>query len=462
MIFSDVLPADEPASDDVRDRMKRLVSQIQAQPANEVPLLQLAHLYAQIWIRNRQPEILPRIVGCLQRAISLETGHYAPQVRQILAAVGKQAANLGLQDALAQLRTLQDQLNAKTAPPPAPKIETPPKPPVAPLPKPKPPEPEPAPEPEPELEGEPAPSFLLEPEEEPQVEQKHAAPPSMDIVPEMETVEDPGKKEQKGPSERETAMANAQALANLKNMFEEGRLDLILQTYAALPGTRVKQRIVEGLLERLDQWKIEPILAAAALENDEKMFRQILRLLLKGDKAKICQQIQLQSYSPDLQKVAVTVLGELGLRSSLLKLKDALVMKDPIVRCVALNGIARAGKAAEEYIPLLVDAAKSDPNKGVRLAAVKAIQTMNLREAYEALEKETSKGNFDAKMFEIIDAMREKYGAAPIKKNPSQLAKEKGQAKKAAETRKKVMLLLALLVCVALAGWYFVTHLKPH
>jgi len=460
MIFSDVLPADEPASDDVRDRIKRLVSQIQAQPANEVPLLQLAHLYAQIWIRNRQPEIFPRIVGCLQRAISLETGHYAPQVRQILAAVGKQAANLGLQDALAQLRTLQGQLNAKTAPPPPPKIETalPPKPQAAPSPRPIPPEPEP----EPELEGEPAPSFLLEPEEEPQPEEEHRAPPSMDIVPEMETVEDPDKKEQKGPSERETAMANAQALANLKNMFEEGRLDLILQTYAALPGTRVKQRIVEGLLERLDQWKIEPILAAAALENDEKMFRQILRLLLKGDKARICQQIQLQSYSPDLQKVAVTVLGELGLRSSILKLKDALVMKDPIVRCVALNGIARAGKAAEEYIPLLVDAARSDPNKGVRLAAVKAIQTMNLREAYEALEKETAKGNFDAKMFEIIDAMREKYGAAPVKKNPSQLAKEKEKAKKAAQTRKKVMLVLVLLMCLALAGWYFVTYLKPH
>ena len=460
MIFSDVLPADEPASDDVRDRIKRLVSQIQAQPANEVPLLQLAHLYAQIWIRNRQPEIFPRIVGCLQRAISLETGHYAPQVRQILAAVGKQAANLGLQDALAQLRTLQGQLNAKTAPPPPPKIETalPPKPQAAPSPRPIPPEPEP----EPELEGEPAPSFLLEPEEEPQPEEEHRAPPSMDIVPEMETVEDPDKKEQKGPSERETAMANAQALANLKNMFEEGRLDLILQTYAALPGTRVKQRIVEGLLERLDQWKIEPILAAAALENDEKMFRQILRLLLKGDKARICQQIQLQSYSPDLQKVAVTVLGELGLRSSILKLKDALVMKDPIVRCVALNGIARAGKAAEEYIPLLVDAARSDPNKGVRLAAVKAIQTMNLREAYEALEKETPKGKFDAKMFEIIDAMREKYGAAPVKKNPSQLAKEKEKAKKAAQTRKKVMLVLVLLMCLALAGWYFVTYLKPH
>jgi hypothetical protein len=460
MIFSDVLPADEPASDDVRDRIKRLVSQIQAQPANEVPLLQLAHLYAQIWIRNRQPEIFPRIVGCLQRAISLETGHYAPQVRQILAAVGKQAANLGLQDALAQLRTLQGQLNAKTAPPPPPKIETalPPKPQAAPSPRPIPPEPEP----EPELEGEPAPSFLLEPEEEPEPEEERPAPLSMDIVPEMETVEDPDKKEQKGPSERETAMANAQALANLKNMFEEGRLDLILQTYAALPGTRVKQRIVEGLLERLDQWKIEPILAAAALENDEKMFRQILRLLLKGDKARICQQIQLQSYSPDLQKVAVTVLGELGLRSSILKLKDALVMKDPIVRCVALNGIARAGKAAEEYIPLLVDAARSDPNKGVRLAAVKAIQTMNLREAYEALEKETPKGKFDAKMFEIIDAMREKYGAAPVKKNPSQLAKEKEKAKKAAQTRKKVMLVLVLLMCLALAGWYFVTYLKPH
>jgi len=460
MIFSDVLPADEPASDDVRDRIKRLVSQIQAQPANEVPLLQLAHLYAQIWIRNRQPEIFPRIVGCLQRAISLETGHYAPQVRQILAAVGKQAANLGLQDALAQLRTLQGQLNAKTAPPPPPKIETalPPKPQAAPSPRPIPPEPEP----EPELEGEPAPSFLLEPEEEPEPEEERPAPLSMDIVPEMETVEDPDKKEQKGPSERETAMANAQALANLKNMFEEGRLDLILQTYAALPGTRVKQRIVEGLLERLEQWKIEPILAAAALENDEKMFRQILRLLLKGDKARICQQIQLQSYSPDLQKVAVTVLGELGLRSSILKLKDALVMKDPIVRCVALNGIARAGKAAEEYIPLLVDAARSDPNKGVRLAAVKAIQTMNLREAYEALEKETPKGKFDAKMFEIIDAMREKYGAAPVKKNPSQLAKEKEKAKKAAQTRKKVMLVLVLLMCLALAGWYFVTYLKPH
>jgi hypothetical protein len=458
MIFSDVLPADDPASDDVRDRIKRLVSQIQAQPANEVPLLQLAHLYAQIWIRNRQPEILPRIVGCLQRAISLETGQYAAQVRQILAAVGKQAANLGLQDALAQLRTLQNQLNAKTAPPPAPKIETPPKPQAALSPRPKPREPEP----EPELEEEPVPSFLLEPEEEPQPKEERRAPPSMDMVPEMETVEDPDKKEQKGPSERETAMANAQALANLKSMFEEGRLDLILQTYAALPGTRVKQRIVEGLLERLEQWKIEPILAAAALENDEKMFRQILRLLLKGDKAKICQQIQLQSYSPDLQKVAVTVLGELGLRSALPKLKDALVMKDPIVRCVALNGIARAGKASEEYIPLLVDAARSDPNKGVRLAAVKAIQTMNLREAYEALEKETAKGSFDGKMFEIIDAMRGKYGAEPVKKNPTQIAKEKEKAKKAAETRRKLVILLVLLASAAYAAYYFLTHLKPH
>jgi len=257
-------------------------------------------------------------------------------------------------------------------------------------------------------------------------------------------------------------MASAQALANLKNMFEQGRLDLILQTYAAMPGARVKQRIVEGLLERLDDWKIEPILAAAALENDEKVFRQILRLLLKGDKAKICHQIQLEKYSPDLQKVAVTVLGELGLRSTLPKLKEATQMRDPIVRCVALNGIARAGKAAEEHIPLLVETAKSDPNKGVRLAAVKAIHTMNLREAYEALEKETTKGNFDAKMFEVIDAMREKYGAAPVRKTQSQIAKEKEQAKKAAETRKKLGILLVLLVGVAYAAYYFITHLKPH
>jgi len=137
-------------------------------------------------------------------------------------------------------------------------------------------------------------------------------------------------------------------------------------------------------------------------------------------------------------------------------------MKDPIVRCVALNGIARAGKASEEYIPLLVDAARSDPNKGVRLAAVKAIQTMNLREAYEALEKETTKGNFDAKMFEIIDAMRGRYGAAPVKKNPTQIAKEKEKAKKAAETRRKLVILLVLLASAAYAAYYFLTHLKPH
>jgi hypothetical protein len=454
MIFSSVLLADDAGPGSVQDRIKQLVSQIQAQPTNEVPLLQLAHLYAQIWLKNRQPEVLPRILGCLQKAIALETGQYAAQLRQILLAVGKQAAALNLQEPLSQLKTLQSQLDVKTtAPvPPAPASE---------------PEPEPAPPQAGDMEPEIGIVEAEEPrqppasEEEPQPSEGKPEPtaPLMDIEPEVETVDEPEKREAKTSQDRDTAIVGAQALASLQGMFDNGRVDLLLQTYATLPPMRVKQRIIEGLLERLDQWKIEPILAAAALENDEKMFRQILRLLLKADKAKICQQIQMQSYSPDLQKVAVTVLGELGLRSTLPKLKEAVEMRDPIVRCVALNGIARAGKAAEQYIPLLVETAKSDPNKGVRLAAVKAIQTMNLQEAYEALEKETSKANFDAKMFEVIEAMRQKYGAVVAKKSPTQIAKEKEAATKAAQARKKVVMLLFLLGGAAVAVWYFLKHL---
>ncbi|NQU43834.1 HEAT repeat domain-containing protein, partial [bacterium] len=259
--------------------------------------------------------------------------------------------------------------------------------------------------------------------------------------------------------EREQQVAaQTKAMAQVEQLFEEENLNEIISLYVALPAGRPKQRIIQGLIDHIDDWGIEPVFAVAALETDGKMFRFAMRLLLRLDRTKICHMIEMESYSPDLQKVAVTVLAELGVRSSLTKLKESLEISDPIVRSVALNGIARAGRAALSYIPDLVQTAKGDPNPGVRLAAAGALESMNLIEAYQALDVQSHKSSLEPKVLEVLDRMRDKFGDSSEgfgkKRTPGKADDGKAGSGFLQKNSKNIVSAIILVAMLAAAGWY--------
>ncbi|MBN1867637.1 HEAT repeat domain-containing protein [Candidatus Sumerlaeota bacterium] len=505
--------AADDASGGVQEKVQSLTDRIKAEPNNELPLLELAHLYAQIWIRNPQPEILQRVLVCLGRAATLENGTYAPQLAKLLEGVSQHVRDRGLAEPLAKLEAISRRLAQRPGgpgpapqpePTPAPTTPDPSAPPTQSTPaamEMPPPETEtsadsedtPLPEveieptppatPPPQRESAPLPEPLAEPEAdstplEPEMRAPSGLPPETPIESTPVTTPPAGMPRTPLPSSagldmevhtveaefapdrrrfvRDMAATNAASLRDVQQLFREERLNDILRAYTTLSDIRTKRRIIEGLVERIPKWRIEPVLALGALETDEQLFRFIMRLLLRGDRSEICKQINLSTYSPDLQKVAVIVLSELGVRSALAKLEKALQLNDPIVRTVAAHGIARAGRAAAAYIPKLIETVVSDPNLEVRRSAAKALNTMGIKEAYQALEDAAGKHRFDAEIYTELEEMREVFGSGrrSTAKAPPGKTKAAGRGGMTPQ-QKQNMIKAAVILVVILAALAF-------
>ncbi|MFW6256330.1 MAG: HEAT repeat domain-containing protein [Candidatus Sumerlaeota bacterium] len=512
---------------DIREKIDELAKQVQAQPKNEKFVIQLANLYARVYLKNHETEDLKDLHKYLTRAVTLDSGKYVKQIKQILNAVGKDAMQRGDKNVLAQFKVLNDRLNEKIN---KPEEDVKPEAQPAPAPEPAaveedmdytpsgPSEPvevedmvptvdpdkieerlaeedrefqQPEPEwPEPELE-------MAPDEQKPSrdhSEMMRNAPGDIDM--EMETVGETPKPDfpddidvevetvkpksamdlsefdmemetvpaEEGPAEAtdDGLSASAETMRDIEKLFQEEDIEALIGYYMSLPTGRGKNQIVRGMLKHLDDWRVEPLLALGAVENDDRMLRQIIRMTVKYDRKKVCDQIELESYSPDLQKIAVTVLSELGLRSALNKLQEALEIEDPVVRSVAVNGIGRAGRAAIPFIPSLVKTAKGDPNAAVRLAAAKALNVMNVREAYDALLEEAGKSHLDATVHEVLDRMEKKFeGGAVESKGKGKLSgksasKELSAAdlEAKAKAKKSMMTVVLLLALLAGLGWY--------
>jgi hypothetical protein len=260
------------------------------------------------------------------------------------------------------------------------------------------------------------------------------------------------------------AGASQETMREIDALFDEEDIQGLISLYMSLPTGRAKSRIVQGMISRLKEWRIEPVLALAAVENDDHMLRQIIRIILKSDRQEICSQIDLASYSPDLQKIAVTVLAELGLRSALEKLKGALEIEDPVVRTVAVHGIGRAGKGGIPYIPTLVKTAQGDPNAAVRLSAAKSLGLMNTREAYEALLEAAKKSHLDATVLEALDRMETKFDkrdkAGSDKGGGKSISAAEKQARLDAKQKAQKQLIMLIVVLAVLAGVIYYLYMK--
>jgi len=382
----------EAAGGDVRERIQQLISQVKAQPDSEIPLLQLAHLYAQIWLRTGQKDLIGNIVQCLKRASELENGQFVAQLRKLLVPITQRTHEQKLSSALADLEAIASDLDTRFPQ-------------------------ESVGEEEPVSKVQQSPVQIKIVEEETLIESEIVGEdiqasittaeeypaPELDREPEITSEEI--IEEQK----RETIANLAENQTKLTRLFEQENLGEIIALYAQLDDRQTKCQIIDGLAKRIESWKVEPLLAVAALESDSDVYRYFNRTILKCDRELLCEQINLPNYSPDLQKVGVTLLAELGVPLALKKLDQALDIKDPIVRSVALRGIGRHGKRADPYIEKLVGIAATDRIEGVCQAAAKALHDMDNKDAYEALESRGRQEKLPMVVYTELDEMRKKY-----------------------------------------------------
>jgi hypothetical protein len=463
-------PQEFTLSSEARQHIEQLMQQVKAHPDSPVPLLQLAQGYAQIWAKNSSADLFERVARCVERAIDMDGVTYASQIRQLLDFVMRQARSQGLQDAGKAIQSLAERLQAKQlgatasgaasapvpAPPPAPAPAAPKAPQV--------PKPAPAATPSPAGPGGLGPSpFAPRPDAPPAPHgpqasaavaskfqgvgplQASAATGATAFAETMishegeggatdEEVLQQGEDSEEARREAQSlAIANTQMIRQIDDMLAEDQVNEVLELYSGIEDRRLKRHIIDRFAEKIRDYEVGPLLAIGAMEGNEQIFRHMMRTLLRTDRALVCQQIDLEQLSPDLRRVGVVVLSELGLRSALPKLKRGLEVDDPLVRCVALHGIARAGEAALDYISVLVDTARGDPDPNVRLTAAKAMKSMDLEEAYDALETTAVEAKLDPVVLNVLQEMRIKYDP-----DGSRLARRVADFRKKADKSKSI------------------------
>lgn len=477
----------------MRERIADLVEQVKSQPNNQVPVLQLAHLYAQVWIKTQNAELVPRIMQCLQRAVSLEDGSHTAQMTQFMQGLGKQFAARQMAEQVTQLRQIYNQLNAKTQ---SAKTDTPAaKSAQAPA-EAKQAVPQPAAEsapaqvpsaagprtgeetqdaddlPVPELSDAEieARSSSAQPEPE---ESTESSSPEMEVEVKVETVKPDSSEQAETEAEllrkrremdHRQALETAEGLSHVKELFEEEQVEEIVQFYAGCMEPREKRHVAEELVKRIEDWGIAPVLAIAAVESDQKVFRQIMRMVLQSNRTTVCQEIELTSYSPDLQRVAIVVLSELGIRAALPKLRAALEADDIIVRSVAVYGLGRAGQAAQKYLPDIVNTLESDPHINVRRAAAKALVEIGTQEALDAFEAAANRKKFEPAIYLELDKLRSRLHpdkeTGPSGHGPQSAAATE-KTGMSAKTKKNLLATVVVLALIGVLGFFVWKKLKP-
>ncbi len=463
------------AGGDVRDKIQHLVEQVKAEPNNEVPLLQLAHVYAQVWMRTGQKELIGHVVQCLKRAASLEKGQLVVQLRKLLIPITAKAREQKLSSAVGELESIAKDLDtrfpqeaesvmASESAPSSPESSVSPTPTST------------APSTEPETQtAEPTDSGpAISPDLDITTVEEEAIDPmagvgedinaSIETAPEEAPAPEPEEPRQTSEEiieeqKQENLIGQAKNKTRVLELFKQENLGEIIALYSQLDDRQTKCLVIDGLAKRLDTWKIEPLLAVAALESDSNVYRYFIRAVLKGDREMVGEQINLSSYSPDLQKVGVALLADLGGNTALKKLAGALEIDDPIVRSVALRGIGRHGKRASSYIPKLVEIAATDEIEGICEAAAKALNEMNNKSAYLELEKRGRKKKLPNIVYAELDLMRVKYDDD----NEDVEAKDTGGEEKkevSPEAQKQKMQGIALAVIVAIGAAYYFLVLK--
>jgi hypothetical protein len=382
-----------------QDKIKSLILSIDQQPDNEVPILKLASEYAQIWAKTHDPEFLMRVLFCLEKAIAVSSGRFESQTRKIIDGVRKRAENLGMMQVLERLRVIEEKLAARLAVIAA----------------------------EEEASGmneAAGPALDMAADAEVTIETADAnAEAAVEEASSGEAIPEPtggvpaewdeasgvdSADEEEAPDTEQVAQ-NIEVAEKLKSMVDEGHFTEVIHAYTGLNDAAVKRSVVDKIINTIPEYGIEPILALASVEDDKQVFRYLMRTLLRADRATILEDIDLASYSDDLQNVGIVVLSRLGLRGAVDKLKQALFMENILVRSVAVHGLATTGTPSEETLHLLAETAEKDPHTKVRVAAAKALQTADSPDSFYAFYRHSLDATYDSAVDDVLEAMAKKF-----------------------------------------------------
>jgi hypothetical protein len=425
-------------SPEAHQHIEHLVREARERPDSAAAFVELSRAYAELWTHTSARETFARVERGLERSIDLDGVVYAGQIREILDYVADHARSQSLvADAAKRVRALEKRLQSRiaaaaqkaslTVPTPEPEV-----PPAAHEPLPPPPwasalGPSPfaaAPAPLPPAEPQPAlrtlPHAPGSQSGGPVAGPALAGPASFAAASLMQEDEMGRTDEDFAPQAWESgkngadevhpsAVADPELIRQIDGLFVQKQIDAVLQLYARLADPRLKRYVIGQFAEKISDYRVAPLLAIGAMESDKRVFRHMISLLLSGDRARICQQIDLAQLAPELRQMGVVVLCQMKSRAALPKLQKALAFDDPVVRCVALRGIGSAGAAAEALVPLLVTVARADPDPRVREDAAKAIAATGLVQAYDALQAVALEAHLDQPVLKVLETMRAKF-----------------------------------------------------
>lgn len=201
----------------------------------------------------------------------------------------------------------------------------------------------------------------------------------------------------------------------LKEWLDAGSLETLTAAFPLVDNFRTRRVIADRIGEKPSPLAAACLIRCLASAHDESLRAEIRRKLLGMDADMVTAQLE---YVPGAAEsvVAVELLAALRTDASVDPLTRALADRNPAIRAQAIPGLAAMMEPTDEWLDYLAGVVGSDADAAVRMAAARALQAVDSREAFNRLDVASQQPNFDANLAPVLESMREKHGSGRAKK----------------------------------------------
>lgn len=218
--------------------------------------------------------------------------------------------------------------------------------------------------------------------------------------------------------------------AKIKEWLKEKKSVQLASAYPLIESFRTRRTIVDRLAETKTPEVLRSMVHMICHEHDEKPIAYLVKKILTFEPSMICAELQYDPLDSKHKGALVRVLSNLREDACVAPLTKALRDRDPAVRVDAVRGLGSVVRPSGKWLQELARLVRHDRDPKVRLAAGRALQTVDTVEAFEALNDIARQTELEKTIQPIWEAMNEKFITRQLEKSRAKWREEEAEKRK--------------------------------
>lgn len=247
--------------------------------------------------------------------------------------------------------------------------------------------------------------------------------------------------------------------AKIKSWLDQESYAELGSAYPLVDNFRTRRLIIDKVSEKTSPVSLTALIHMLCYEHDEKSIQYVTKKILAFPPEMILAEAKYEPTDIKYKTAVITVFAAMRNQNCVKQLTQALRDRDASIRAHAIDGLAAIVKPSAEWLKELARIVGEDRDANVRLAAARALQTVNTEEAFQELNAIAIQKELDKNIKMILDEMSAKFLTQRLEESRAKQAEEARSKRKKVRKGpdidfKQFLILGVVALLLAIAGYF--------